>query len=73
MYGFMFNTSMKEKKNKREEYLEKRKEAKKEKTVSFCYLMVNQQTTKTTQSHSLWYFDLTRVFPYSLILHSKNF
>jgi hypothetical protein len=42
MYGFMFNTSIKEKKNKREEYLEKRKEAKKEKTVSCCYLMVNQ-------------------------------
>jgi hypothetical protein len=42
MYGFMFNTSMKEKKNKRNKYLEKRKEAKKEKTVSCCYLMVNQ-------------------------------
>jgi hypothetical protein len=53
MYGFMFNTSMKEKKNRREEYREKRKETKKEKTVSCCYLMVNQQTTKTTQSYSL--------------------
>jgi len=28
MYGFMFNTSIKEKKNKREEYLEKKKRGK---------------------------------------------